>query len=455
MLSALVLMSCESQTESTETLSIQPKAKDINLVKIIDGSWLALGDSDFDSYQSDDLLHRVNMKASNASRVLSPIEVQAKDGRDYGEYAEWGDVRRHDYRGNYSLSGASVGEDIFGWHDLFLEDAKSGVVEMIRELRNALLGSEGRLGKTIISELKAISLSSAPAVEPIVVQINIGINDINAVYEKFTSHDSHFSWIDRRTGAVKKVVDEMLVIHPNIVIVLWQVLDDSWWGAKYPSEEESWITAHTNHWNSNLQAIANSHPTVVVFEANTFTEEMIGRKSNSTNKDIVIDGITYIRSKVPDSMVDGTVNNTEYIVTKDGHSNTILSALYTREIYRLLNDIFGAGIPPLTPVKINSITGQINEPTSSAPVLDIPADAIIQLAKLPYSIGKIVAYDANGKDISDSAVAVSDGGGALYRDGQGIQLRSPRHDKGTHHIVVTVHDANGLATSKTMSVVIE
>jgi len=452
-------MSCESQTENTEISSIQLKTKAVNSVEIIDGRWLALGDSDFDSYQSDDLLRRVNMKASNASCVLSPIDVQAKDGRDFGEYAEWGGDRRHDYRGNFSLSGASVRDSIFGWREHFAEDAKSGIIQMIRELRDVLLDREQGLGKAIISELKASNLSSS-AVGPIVVQVNIGINDIDgygeSMYGKFSSQDSHFSWIDRRTGAIKKVVDEMLEIHPDVVIVLWQLLDDSRWSAKSSSEEEEFkITAHTNHWNSNLQTIANSHPTVVVFEADTFTEEMIGRKSNGTSKDIVIDGIKYIRSKVPDSVVAGKVDNTEYIVTKDSHGNTILSVLYTREIYRLLNDAFGAGIPPFPPVKINAITCQVNDPTSAVPVLEVPADAIIKLAQLPYSIGKIVAYDSNGKNISDSAVAVSDRGGTLFGDGQGIQLRSPRHDRGVHHISVTVRDANGLSVSKRMSIVIE
>ena len=454
LLSALVFMSCESQTENTETPSIQLKTKGVNSVEIINGRWLALGDSDFDSYQSDDLLHRVNMKASNASCVLSPIDVQAKDGRDFGEYAEWGGDRRRDYRGNFSLSGASVRDSIFGWREHFAEDAKSGVIQMIRELRDELLGREQRLGKAIISELKANNLSS-----PAIVQINIGINDIDgygeSMYEKFSSQESHFSWIDRRTDAIKKVVDEMLEIHPNVVIVLWQLLDDSRWSAKYSPVEELKITAHTNHWNSNLQMIADSHPTVVIFEANTFTEEMVGRISNGTSKDIVIDRIKYIRSNVPDSVVGGKVDNTKYIVTKDSHGNTILSALYTREIYRLLNDTFGAGIPPFSPVKINSITCQVNDPASTVPVLEVPADAIIKLAQLPYSIGKIVAYDSNDKNISDSAVAVSDRGGTLFGDGQGIQLRSPRHDRGVHHITVTVHDANGLSKSKNMSIVIE
>jgi hypothetical protein len=458
LLTALVIMSCESQTENTETSSVLLKTKGANSVDIIDGRWFSLGDSDFDSYQSDDLLHRVNMNASNASCVLSPIEVQANDGRDFGEYTEWGDDRRHDYRNNFSLSGASVQDSIFGWREHYAEDARSGVIEIVRELRDKLLGREQRLGKAIISELKAND-TSYPVVRPIVVQVNIGINDINAygdsMYEKFTSQDSYFSWIDRRTGAIKKVVDEMLEVHPNIVIVLWQLLDDSRWGAKYSSDEEFKIIAHTNHWNSNLQAIADSHPTVVIFEANTFTEEMIGRKSNSTSKDIVIDGIKYIRSYVPDSVVGGRVDNTKYIVTKDGHGNTILSALYTREIYRLLNDRFGAGIPPFTPIKINSITCQSNDPTLAVPVLEIPADAIIKQAQLPYSIGKIVAYDSNDKDISDSAVAVSDRGGALFGDGQGIQLRSPRHGRGVHRITVTVQDANGLKMSKNMSIVIE
>jgi len=454
LLNALVFMSCESQAENTETSSIQLKTKGVNSVEIIDGRWLALGDSDFDSYQSDDLLHRVKMNASNASCVLSPIEIQAKDGRNFGDYAEWGDGRRHDYRGNFSLSGDSVRNSLFGWREHIAEDIKSGVIKMIRELRDELLGREQRLGKAIISELKDNNLPS-----PAVVQINIGINDIDgngeSMYEKFSSQESHFSWIDRRTGAIKKLVDKVLKIHPRVVIVLWQILDDSRWSDKYSPEEELKITVHSDHWNSNLQVIADSHPTVVVFEANTFTEEMMGRKSNGTSKDIVIDGIKYIRSRVPDSAVGGKVDNTKYIVTKDGHGNTILSVLYTREIYRLLNDTFGAGIPPFSPVKINSLTCQIDDPTLAVPVLEIPADAIIKLAQLPYSIGKIVAHDSNGKDISESAVAVSDRGGALYRDGQGIQLRSPRHDKGAHHIVVTVRDANGLTTSKTMSVVIE
>jgi len=431
----------------------------VSSVGILNGRWFALGDSDFDSYQADDLMQRVNTKASNASCVLSPIEVQVNDGRNFGEYAEWGGGRRHDYRGNFSLSGASIRNSVFGWRDHFVEDAKSGIIELIRELRDKLLGRELRLGNAIISELKAVNLSSSSAVETVVIQINIGINDINAydesMYKEFTSENSHFSWVDRRTDAIKKLVDKMLEIHPNVVIVLWQLLDDGGWSAQYSSAQETRITAHTNHWNSNLQLIANTHPTVIVFEANTFTQEMIGRKSNGTSKDIEIEGIKYLRSYVPSSENGGKVDNTKYIVTRDRHGNTILSALYTREIYRLLNDRFGAGIPPFTPVKINSITCQINNPTSEAPVLEIPADATIQHAELPYSIGNIVAYDSNGKDISDSAVAVSDRGGALFGDGKGIQLRSPRHDIGTHHISITVYDANGLITSKTMSVIIE
>ncbi len=454
LLIALFFMSCESQAENTETSSIQLKTKGVNSVGIIDGRWLALGDSDFDSYQSDDLLYRVNMNASNASCVLSPIEIQAKDGRDFGDYAAWDDGRRHDYRGNFSLSGDTVRDSLFGWREHIAEDAKSGAIEMIRELRDELLGGEQRLGKAIISELKANSLPS-----PSVVQINIGINDIDgnreSMYEKFSSQESHFSWIDRRTGAIKKLVDKMLEIHPHIVIVLWQLLDDSRWNDEYSSEDELKITAHTDHWNSNLQEIADSHSTVVVFEANTFTEEMMGRKSDGTSKDIVIDGVKYIRSRVPDSTLGGKVDNTKYIVTKDGHGNTILSVLYTREIYRLLNDTFGAGIPPFSLVKINSLTCQIDDSTSAVPVLEIPADVVIKLAQLPYSIGKIVAHDSNGKNISDSAVAVSDRGGSLFGDGQGIQLRSPRHDRGVHHITVTVQDANGLKMSKSMSIVIE
>lgn len=88
----------------------------------------------------------------------------------------------------------------------------------------------------------------------------------------------------------------------------------------------------------------------------------------------------------------------------------------------MLNDKFGAGIPPFTPIKINTITCQIDNHTSEQPVLEIPADATINHTELPYPLGNIVAYDSNGMDISDSVVAVSDIGGAFYGDGQSIQF---------------------------------
>lgn len=455
---SVVLGSCDSHIEDPEYLSVQHNMNDVSSTVILNGRWLALGDSDFDSYQADDLMYRVNTKASNASCVLSPIEVQAKDGRDFGEYATWGDGRRQDYRANFSLSGASVRSSLFDWRAYFAEDARSGMLAFVRQLRDGFLGRESRLGHAILSELGTMKDSKTPSPAPVVVQINMGINDINgekSLYKQFSSMDSHYSWIDARTDAIRHVVDEMLELYPGIIVVLWQLLDDGGWDTRYSSEQESRITSHTRHWNNNLQAIADARSTVIIFETDTFTRALLGRKSNGTSKDIVIDGIRYIRSFVPDSKVNAKLDNTRYVVTRDGHGNTILSALYTREVYRLLNNEFGAGIAPFTPVKINTITCQDNHPTSETPVLEIPADVTIQRTQLPYSIGKIIAHDSNGKDISDSTAAVSDRGGALYGDGQNIQLRSPRHDTGSHHVTITVIDANGLAASKAMSIVIQ
>ncbi len=455
----LIMGSCDSHVNQPEYLSIKHNTKGVNSVEIIKGKWFALGDSDFDSYQADDLPRRVNTNASNANCVLSPIDVQVKDGKDFGEFAKWEDGRRHDYRNNFALSGASVQSSLFGWRNYFEENVVSGMIALIRELRNSLLGKEHRLGKAIISELKNFNLHPSSTDKSAVVQISIGINDINeydnSMYQKFTSKNSHFSWIDRRTGALKQLVNEMLEAHSDVVIVLWQLLDDSVLGDQYSSEQEIRIIAHTDHWNSNLQTIADMHSNVIVFKANTFMQQLIGRDSNETNKDIVIDGIKYIRKYVPNSSGEDKVDNTKYIMTRDGHGNTILSTLFTREMYRMLNDQFGAGIPIFSPVEINTITCQINNSTSEDPVLKIPADAIIKHTELPYSLGNIVAYDSNGKDISDSAVAVSDIGGVLFGDGQHIQMRASRHEIGMHRVTVTVRDANGLTKTKNMSVKIE
>ena len=129
--------------------------------------------------------------------------------------------------------------------------------------------------------------------------------------------------------------------------------------------------------------------------------------------------------------------------------------MYVRELYRLLNDKFGAGFPPFSPVSINTITCQHRGNAAELPTLEIPADTTINHQDMPYSLGKIVAYDASGRDISDSAVAVSDNGGTLFRDGQDLQLRMPRHGRGVHRITVTVHDADGLSVSKIMRLGIE
>ncbi len=451
------LLSCESHQENTESLSTKHNSKAIDLAGIKNGRWLALGDSDFDSYQADDLEYRVDTMASNAACVLSPIEVQVRDGRDFGEYAEWDDGRRHDYRGNFSLSGASIRNNIFGWRELFAEDARSGIIEFIRAIRDRLYGQESRLGDAFIAELRNLKAQKVSLVVPVVVQINIGINDLSdgSLYNQFSSMDSHYSWVDARTDAIRNVVDEVLDVYPDIIIILWQLLDDGGWDNRYSPEQERRITSHTKHWNENLRAIADARPTVLVFETNTLTRTWLGRKSDGTGKDIVVGGIRYMRNYVPSSTDSERLDNTKYVATRDGHGNTVLSALYTGEIYRLLNDRFGAGIPPFTPARINSITCQIINPTSEPPVLEIPPDVTIQYADLPYSIGNVVAYDSNGKNVSDSAVAVSDRGGALFGDGQGIQLRASRHHIGTHQITVTVQDANGLTTSKTMTVIIE
>lgn len=455
----LFLGSCDSPVNHPEYLSNEHNTKDANSVEILKGRWFALGDSDFDSYQSDDLLRRVNTNASNPTCVLSPIDVQVKDGRDFGEFAKWDDERRHDYRNNFALSGASVRSSIFGWRNYYEENAVSGVIALIRELRNRLLGKERHLGKAILSELKNFNLHSSSTGKSAVVQISIGINDINeydnSMYQEFTSRNSHFSWIDRRTDAIKQLVNKMLEAHPGVVIVLWQLLDDSVLGNQYSSEQEIRIIAHTDHWNMNLQAIADRHSNVIVFKANSFMQQMIGRDSDGTSKDIVIDGTKYIRKYVPNSTGGDIVDNTKYIMTKDGHGNTILSTLFTREIYRLLNDTFGAGIPIFSFVEINTITCQTNNPTSENIVLEIPADVTIKHTELPYSLGKIVAYDSNGKDISDSAIAVSNKGGLLFGDGQRIQMRDSRHETGIHRVTVTVRDANGLTKSKNMTVNIE
>lgn len=136
--------------------SIHLMTGNIGPVSIMNGRWLAIGDSDFDSYQADDHVYRINRNASNAYCVLSPVEVQARDGRDYGEYDNWGGHRRQDFRNNFSLSGASIRNNIFGWREIFAEDAKSGIKEMLRELRDKLLGRETRLGDEIISELVSL-----------------------------------------------------------------------------------------------------------------------------------------------------------------------------------------------------------------------------------------------------------------------------------------------------------
>lgn len=208
-----VLLSCGPYEDATESTT-GSKASAIPGVDMIrHGRWLALGDSDFDSYQADDFKRRVNPIASNADCVLSPVEVLARDGRDFGQFAKWEDDRRHDYRRNFSLSGASIRNSIFGWREIFSEDAKAGIIEMAREVRDSLLGREPRLGNAIISEPGSSTKSNTPSIVPIVVQINIGINDINrynSLYNQFSSMDSNYSWVDSRTDALKNVVDEML-----------------------------------------------------------------------------------------------------------------------------------------------------------------------------------------------------------------------------------------------------
>ena len=404
--------------------------------KIQQGVWLALGDSDFDSYQANDRKYRVNQAAHNASCVLSPIDVQARDGRD---------------------SGASVRNNIFNWREIFNEDAKSGIKELLREARDYLLGRETRLGGDIISELSLRSRGEV-ASSPALVQINIGINDIDgddSLYAKFSSMDSHFPWVDARTGALGRVVDNIREIHPRIIIILWQLLDDGGWSDRFTPEQEARITSHTERWNTNLEAIAEHRPGVVVFEANTLTRSWLGRASDGTSKDIVVGGVRYIRGYVPRDASTADVDNTGYVATVDGHANTVLAALYTREIYRLLNDRYGAGIHPFSPVKINTITCQYVQHQKDTPTLEIPPDTVVKHSELPYSLGAITAYDASGNDISDSAVAVSDIDGILYGDGSNIQLRDSRHGVGVHRITVTVVDSNDVTASKSMRIVIE
>jgi hypothetical protein len=168
----------------------------------------------------------------------------------------------------------------------------------------------------------------------------------------------------------------------------------------------------------------------------------------------VIDGIRYFRDTVPNRL-SADIDNTQYILTRDIHGNAVLSALFIRELYRLLNDRFGVGIAPFTPVKINTITCQVDDATDKHPSLEVPANAVIGLSDLPYTLGSIRAFDANGNDVSDSAVAASDIGGTLFGDGQNLQLRAKRHGKGRHTITITVSDANGRQSSKSTEVVVQ
>jgi len=453
-----VLLSCGLYGEDTEsspgnTVSASPVA-----AMLIHGRWLALGDSDFDSYQADDFERRVNPMAINAACVLSPVEVQARDGRDFGQFAKWEDGRRHDYRGNFSLSGATVRSSLFGWREKFKEDWAEGIIEIVRELRNALLGYKPALGRLMLAELESLNNDPELNTKPVVIQISLGINDIDGVaslYNEFNSTDSHFAWIDTRTDVIKNAVERMLDAYPNSVIVLWELHDDGAWDTRYSAEQEKRITSHTDYWNSNLKQIANARPSVIVFEVNKLTRHWIGRKSDGTDREIIIDGIHYYREFVPSQAADDGIDNTKYILTRDGHANTVLSALFTRELYRLLNDSFGAGIPPLTPVQINTITCQVENPTDEIPILEVPRHATVKLSDLPYLIGKIQAFDVNGKDISDSAVATSDNGGVLFGDGQNIQMRPERHGKGSHHITITVNDAYGRSSSKSMKIIVK
>jgi len=452
------LLLCCSSGEDTELASGNAMTTARPAGNLLHGKWLALGDSDFDSYQTDDFKRRANLMALNADCVLSPVEVLVKDGRDFGQLKEWGGARRHDYHGNFSRSGTTVRNSMFGWREKFSEDRAEGFIEIARQLRNTVLGYEPALGQLILAELESLSNDAGLPNRPVIVQINMGINDINgypSLYDAFTSMDSHYSWVDSRTAAIESVVDKMLDASPGVIIVLWELLDDTLMDEHIPAEQERRITSHTDHWNNNLKEIADARPSVILFEVKALLENWIGRKSDGTDKNIVIDGIHYYLEYVPSQAADDEVDNAKYIVTRDGHGNTILSALFTRELYRLFNDSFGAGIPPLTPVQINTIACQVENPTDEIPVLEVPRDMTIRRADLPYVIGEIKAFDANGKDISDSAVATSNNGGVLFGDGQNLQLRSPRHNIGMHHIAVTVRDAYGLTASKTLTIVIE
>ena len=451
-----ILLSCGRDNDNQDSLLIKNRPNDIGN-GLNTAEWFALGDSDFDSYQADDRHSRVNSDAVNGTCVLSPIEVQARDGRDFGRFRDWGGSRRYDYERNYSLSGSTVRSSLYDWHDMFREDWLEGLLEIVRDFRNKLLGYDPPLGRLLVDELRNKANRQDGGLLPVVVQINLGINDIDgstSLYHQFTSHDSHIYWVNQKTEVINKTVDNILDAYPYAIVVIWELLDDGGWDTRFSIEQEQWITSHTQHWNNNLHKIAESKSSVVVFETNKMTREWIGRKSNGSDKDIMVDGIYYYRDYVP-AEGDQTIDNTKYIATRDRHGNTVLSALYTKELYGLLNNRFGAGLQPFADVHINAITCQSEAPTHKAPSLEIPGDVVIRLSDLPYSLGKIHAYDSNGKDISDSAVAISDIGGALYGDGQNIQMRQNRHNIGSHRIIVQVRDANGRAAAKSMTIEIQ
>jgi len=446
----LIIYTSQLKAEEIDSFVNEGKVMGINYLK---AKWLALGDSDFDSFQAENLHTRANLNAKNADCVLSPIEIQSRDGRDFGEFKKWPDSRRHDYRGNFSLSGATIRRSLYEWQDIFEDVWFNDPVQLLREIRNKFVGNKS-LGELLLGELKALRDSGELKTTSVVVQITLGINDINgrfSLYNKFTSMKSHYPWINTKVKFIEKFVDKILIIHPNTIIVLWELHDDGGVMTELTIEQEKRITSHTQYWNDNLNEIALARPSVVVFKANELTTEWIGRVSNSTDKQIFLEGINYIREQVPRE----AVNNTRYIITMDGHANTVLSALLTRELYRLLNDRFGMGLQPFSPSEINSITCQKVILTDKNSSLDIPNDASINISDLPYSIGYIQANDSNGKDISDSAVATSDLDGVLYGDGQNIQLRSPRHGRGDHNITIKVKDANGRMFSRIMKLTVK
>ena len=419
--------------------------------------WYALGDSDFDSYQADDRPYRVNVNGYNAENVLSPIEVQSKNGMNFGAMSYWGGIRRLDYRHNYSLSGATVRGNLYNWRQYLEEDILTGIKAFMRETRDIFTNENNNLANAFLAGLVEKRTNHVPDEVPVIVQISIGINDINnelSSYKSSTTPYNDYSWIDKRTQTIGRIVDDIRRLYPDYIIVLWQILDESRWEIMATPEEEALYTDVTAHWNNNLQIIAEDREGVIVFKADSLTEKWIGRKSANTDHDIIIDGIRYMRDMVPDSSGPRKADNTGYVATIDGHGNTVLSALYTREIYRLLNDRYGMGIAPLTDVKINAITGQSRIPTRHAPTLTLPADVIIERKDLPYNLGHIIAHDSNGKDISDSAVAVSNTGGVLFGDGQNLRLRPERHSVGTHVVTVRVTDANNKVTSGTMRITI-